>query len=45
MNAVDSPAVASSRRSWKTWNQKVHTYLGLYFLVFLCVTGGANAAR
>lgn len=35
MNTVDSPAVASSRRSWKTWNQKVHTYLGLYFLVFL----------
>ena len=36
MNPVDSPApAASSRRTWKTWNQKIHIYLGLYFLVFL----------
>ena len=29
-----SPATAA-RRAWKTWNQKIHIYLGLYFLVFL----------
>ena len=26
---------APARRSWKSWNQKIHIYLGLYFLVFL----------
>jgi hypothetical protein len=25
----------AARRSWKSWNQKIHIYLGLYFLVFL----------
>lgn len=28
-------ATAAPRRAWKSWNQKVHIYLGLYFLVFL----------
>lgn len=34
MNAVETVA-APARRSWKAWNQKIHIYLGLYFLVFL----------
>ncbi len=28
-------STAAPRRAWKSWNQKVHIYLGLYFLVFL----------
>ncbi len=28
-------SLATTRRSWKSWNQKLHIYLGLYFLVFL----------
>lgn len=34
---MSTPAsvVAPVRRSSKSWNQKVHVYLGLYFLVFL----------
>lgn len=36
MNAVESPSAGrSAGRPWKTWNQKIHIYLGLYFLVFL----------
>ena len=36
MNAVDSPSPdRPSRRTWKAWNQRIHIYLGLYFLVFL----------
>jgi hypothetical protein len=34
MNAIETGAVPV-RRTWKTWNQKIHIYLGLYFLVFL----------
>lgn len=34
MSAVSS-SVVPARRSWKAWNQKIHLYLGLYFLVFL----------
>ena len=34
MSAIASSA-APARRSWKAWNQKIHIYLGLYFLVFL----------
>lgn len=30
--ATNSPPL---RRTWKAWNQKIHLYLGLYFLVFL----------
>ncbi len=35
MNAVDTTSVTPPRRAWKSWNQKLHIYLGLYFLVFL----------
>jgi hypothetical protein len=36
MNASETIAgPAPSRRAWKRWNQKIHIYLGLYFLVFL----------
>lgn len=35
MNAVDATSVTPPRRAWKSWNQKIHIYLGLYFLVFL----------
>jgi len=34
MSAIESVA-APVRRSWKAWNQKIHIYLGLYFLIFL----------
>lgn len=33
MEAVAPPT--PTRRTWKGWNQKIHIYLGLYFLVFL----------
>lgn len=33
MSALTSAAPAN--RSWKSWNEKIHVYLGLYFLVFL----------
>ena len=33
--STPAPSVAPSRGSWKSWNQKIHIYLGLYFLVFL----------
>lgn len=29
-------------RQWKTWNQKLHIYLGLYFLVFLWLFAGSG---
>lgn len=36
MSAAEAQSpVRSSNRPWKTWNQKIHIYLGLYFLVFL----------
>lgn len=36
MSAIETNAVAGAgRRPWKTWNQRLHIYLGLYFLVFL----------
>ena len=34
-NGDSIPNPAPPRRSWRTWNQKLHIYLGLYFLVFL----------
>lgn len=34
MSAIASKA-APDRRAWKSWNQRIHIYLGLYFLVFL----------
>lgn len=35
MSTRDTAASAAARPAWRTWNQKVHIYLGLYFLVFL----------
>lgn len=36
MNPEESTAASlPARRVWKTWNQKLHIYLGLYFLLFL----------
>lgn len=31
----DTATPAAVRRPWRSWNQTIHIYLGLYFLVFL----------
>lgn len=35
MSAPEITSATAPRRAWKSWNQKIHIYLGLYFLVFL----------
>lgn len=35
MSTGETIAMTAPRRTWKSWNQKLHLYLGLYFLVFL----------
>jgi hypothetical protein len=35
MSTVETTSATAPRRAWKSWNQKLHIYLGLYFLVFM----------